>query len=267
MHGRVVDEVAICLPWADWSMVEPVTRVCEAEGRVVRIPMRESALPLEGGIVETFDGQNVVSFVTGPDRALGLLTKRMLDFALSGVLLVVLAPVLVLVAIRIRAVDGTPVIFRQHRVGLHGREFTLLKFRTMVPDAELLRPALIDSNEIIGGAFKVTADPRLTRTGRFLRSTSLDELPQLWNVLRGEMSLVGPRPPLPDEVAQYDLWHRRRLSMKPGMTGLWQVEARRSSSFDQWVRFDLEYIDDWSLLLDLRILLRTVPALFSGEGR
>jgi lipopolysaccharide/colanic/teichoic acid biosynthesis glycosyltransferase len=159
------------------------------------------------------------------------------------------------------------VLFSQTRVGLHGRRFQLYKFRTMAPDAEQRLAEIEHLNEVRGAAFKLTYDPRMTRSGPFLRRTGLDELPQLWNVLRGDMSLVGPRPPLPQEVAGYDVWHRRRLSMKPGITGLWQVSARREPEFDRWVRLDLEYIDRWSLLLDLKIMLRTVPALVSQEGR
>ena len=143
----------------------------------------------------------------------------------------------------------------------------MVKFRSMVRDAVDGLDALLDQNEVRGHAFKLTNDPRVTRVGRWLRRTSLDELPQLWNVLRGEMSLVGPRPPLPAEVAGYDIWHRRRLSMKPGMTGLWQVRARHETDFDRWVEADLEYIDRWSLWLDLRIMLRTIPAMLSREGR
>ena len=137
----------------------------------------------------------------------------------------------------------------------------------MVPDAEAAWPSSRSCNEIKGHAFKMTDDPRLSRTRRLLRATSLDELPQLWNVLRGEMSLVGPRPPLPREVADYDLWHRRRLSMKPGITGLWQVAARREEDFDRWVELDLAYIDRWSIWLDLKIMVRTIPAMLAGEGR
>ena len=150
-------------------------------------------------------------------------------------------------------------------MGLRGRPFTLVKIRTMVADAESLRDGLGERNEIDGPAFKLTDDPRVTRVGRFLRRASLDEMPQFWNVIRGDMSIVGPRPPLPDEVAAYDLWHRRRLAMKPGVTGLWQVSARREEEFDRWVRIDLDYIDRWSLWLDLRIMLRTVPAMLQGR--
>jgi lipopolysaccharide/colanic/teichoic acid biosynthesis glycosyltransferase len=178
-----------------------------------------------------------------------------------------LSPVFGLIALRIRSADGSPVIFRQTRVGLNGRRFELLKFRTMQADAEERLAEIEQLNEISGRAFKVTNDPRLTRSGSFLRRSGLDELPQLWNVVRGEMSLVGPRPPLPSEVDGYDVWHRRRLSMKPGITGLWQVSARREPDFDRWVRLDLEYIDRWSLLLDFKILLRTIPAVVNQEGR
>ncbi|HLO36080.1 MAG TPA: sugar transferase, partial [Candidatus Deferrimicrobium sp.] len=148
-----------------------------------------------------------------------------------------------------------------------GRPFEVVKFRTMIPDAEDRLDDLTSRNEIRGQAFKVTDDPRVTRTGRLLRALSLDELPQLWNVLRGEMSLVGPRPPLRREVDEYDIWHRRRLSMKPGITGLWQVAARREPEFDRWVRMDLDYIDRWSLWLDVKIIVRTIPAVLSQQGR
>jgi lipopolysaccharide/colanic/teichoic acid biosynthesis glycosyltransferase len=197
----------------------------------------------------------------------GLLVKRGIDIILSAAALVVLSPFLLGIALVVRIVDGPPVLFRQVRVGLHGRLFQLVKFRSMVPDAEERLAELQAHNEIQGHAFKVTNDPRLTRTGRWLRRTSIDELPQFWNVLRGEMSLVGPRPPLPREVRDYDVWHRRRLSMKPGITGLWQVAARHEPEFDRWVAIDLDYIDRWSLWLDLKIILRTIPAVLAGEGR
>jgi lipopolysaccharide/colanic/teichoic acid biosynthesis glycosyltransferase len=189
------------------------------------------------------------------------------DLVISGAALILLSPVFALIALRIRLADGSPVIFRQTRVGLNGRRFELLKFRTMQTDAEQRLAEVEELNEISGRAFKVTNDPRLTRSGSFLRRTGFDELPQLLNVLRGEMSIVGPRPPLPQEVAGYDVWHRRRLSMKPGITGLWQVSARREPDFDRWVRLDLEYIDRWSLLLDFKIMLRTIPAVVNQEGR
>ena len=267
LHREVVDEVAICLPVHAWNLVEPVSRLCEEEGKIVRVPLDVTGFAFAGGRVEEFDGMPILSLLYGPDRVLGLAAKRLLDLVLSGAALFLLTPIFVGVAVWIRLVDGPPVLFRQTRIGLHGRPFTVLKFRTMVPDAEARLKELEALNEIRGHAFKVTEDPRLSRTGGLLRRTGLDELPQLWNVLRGEMSLVGPRPPLPREVAGYGVWHRRRLSMKPGITGLWQVGARREPNFDRWVEIDLDYIDRWSLWLDLKIMMRTIPAMLLGHGR
>jgi len=265
LHDQVVDEVVICLPPAAWGLIEAITRLCEEEGKIVRIPLAEGAFDLPGAHHEVFENVPVLSLVYGPDRALGLLAKRLLDVILSALALLILSPILVLVGLIIRLVDGPPVLFTQVRVGLHGREFRVAKFRTMVPDAEELLDELADQNEVSGHAFKVTEDPRLSRTGGWLRRLSIDELPQLVNVLKGEMSLVGPRPPLPREVTEYDLWHRRRLSMKPGITGLWQVSARRQAEFDRWVALDLDYIDRWSLWLDLKIMVRTIPAMLQGR--
>ncbi|MFN8619488.1 MAG: sugar transferase [Chloroflexota bacterium] len=193
--------------------------------------------------------------------------KRGLDLAIASAALVVALPVLAGLGLAIRLLDGGPVLFHQRRIGRDGRPFRMLKLRTMAVDAAERLPELGPHNEVRGAAFKLRRDPRLTRTGAFLRRTSLDELPQLWNVLRGEMSLVGPRPPLPEEVAAYEPWHHRRLSVPPGMTGLWQVTARNHPDFDAWVRLDLAYIDGWSLRGDLELLLRTVPAVLAGDGR
>ena len=203
----------------------------------------------------------------GRTEALTRPVKRAIDVAGAVLGLVLLSPFFALGALLILVIDGRPVLFRQERVGQHGRLFTLLKFRTMVPDAEARLADLGTRNEIRGPGFKITEDPRLTRTGRFLRRSSLDELPQLWNVLKGEMSLVGPRPPLPDEVADYEGWHRRRLEVRPGITGLWQITARREGEFDRWVELDVAYIDNWSLALDVRILLRTIPVVLAFQGR
>lgn len=265
LHSRVVDEVAVCLPFSQWSLIDTITRVCEEEGKIVRIPMDVLDRAISVGKVEELDGTPVFSLVTGPDRAIGMAAKRMLDVLVSVVALVLLSPVFAAIAVAIVRDDGRPILFRQERLGLHGRPFKVIKFRTMSRDAEDRLAGLQHRNEINGSAFKMTDDPRVTGIGRFLRRTSLDELPQLINVLRGEMSLVGPRPPLPGEVDGYDLWHRRRLSMKPGITGLWQVRARREPEFDRWVAADLEYIDRWSLWLDFKILARTIPAAVQGR--
>lgn len=267
LHSQVVDEVAICLPLTQSQHIDEIARLCEEEGKIVRIPMYMLEHTLSAGRVEDVAGLPIYSLVSGPDRVAGLLAKRLLDVAGSCVLLVLLSPLMAAVALAIRFDSAGGVLFRQTRVGLHGRTFEVLKFRTMIDGAERRLAELAERNEIRGHAFKVTNDPRITRVGRWLRRTSLDELPQLWNVFRGEMSLVGPRPPLISEVAGYDVWHRRRLSMKPGMTGLWQVRARSEQDFDRWVETDLEYIDSWSLWLDLRIILRTIPAVLLREGR
>jgi len=265
LHERVVDEVAICLPFSQWSRIDTIARVCEEEGKIVRIPVDVLDRAISAGRIEELDGTPVYSLVSGPDRALALAVKRILDVSAAAVGLVVLSPALAVIAVAIAADGGRPVLFTQERVGLHGRRFRVLKFRSMTRDAEARRAELTDRNEISGRAFKLADDPRITRAGRVLRRTSMDELPQLWNVLRGEMSLVGPRPPIPEEVDGYDLWHRRRLSMKPGITGLWQVRGRRDPNFDRWVAADLEYIDRWSLWLDLKILARTIPAALEGR--
>ena len=267
LHGRIVDEVAICLPFSMEEMIEQVALLCEQEGKVVRIPVAPMGRLLSTGVVESIDGVGVFSMANGPDRAISLALKRVVDVVGAGILMIVLAPVAALLAIAIKLDSSGPVVFRQERVGLHGRCFNVLKFRSMCSDAEQQLDELREQNEINGHAFKLAADPRITRVGRFLRRSSLDELPQLMNVMRGQMSLVGPRPPLPSEVAHYDTWHRRRLSMKPGMTGLWQVRARHSPEFDHWVAQDLEYIDSWSLWLDFKIIARTVPAVIGGTGR
>jgi exopolysaccharide biosynthesis polyprenyl glycosylphosphotransferase len=233
------------------------------EGKIVRVPMDVLDRAFAAGRMEELDGIPVFSLISGPDRLVGLIVKRTLDVVISAVTLVVLSPITLAIALWIRSDDGAPVLFRQVRVGLHGRPFEIAKFRTMVKDAEARYGEVVGLSD--PRAFKLTDDPRITPPGRFLRRTSLDELPQLWNVLRGEMSLVGPRPAPPREVEGYDVWHRRRLSMKPGITGLWQVTARSDDSFERRATLDLDYIDRWSLLLDMKILARTIPAALDGR--
>jgi exopolysaccharide biosynthesis polyprenyl glycosylphosphotransferase len=265
LNSEVVDEVAVCLPFWQWDKVDAITRFCEDQGKIVRVPMDVLDRAFASGRVEDLDGTPVYSLISGPDRAVGLALKRLIDLSIAAVGLILLSPIFVAVAASIRLRDGSPILFRQVRVGLHGRPFKVVKFRTMTPDAEDRFSEVADLGDSHGPAFKMDGDPRVTGLGRHLRRTSLDELPQLWNVLRGEMSLVGPRPAPPREVENYDLWHRRRLSMKPGITGLWQVTARRSNDFDQRAELDLAYIDRWSFWLDLKILLRTIPAAFEGR--
>jgi exopolysaccharide biosynthesis polyprenyl glycosylphosphotransferase len=263
LHDDVIDEVAICLPRSLWDRVNPIAHLCEEEGKIVRVPVDVLDRAFAYGRIEELDGTPVWSMISGPDRMAALIVKRIVDVLVSALALIALSPVLLATALWIRLREGPPVLFRQTRVGLHGRRFDVLKFRTMTTDAEARHTGLAIQAD--PRAFKLTDDPRITPTGRTLRRTSLDELPQLWNVLKGEMSLVGPRPAPPREVEAYDLWHRRRLSMKPGITGLWQVTARRSEIFDDRASLDLNYIDRWSLWLDVKILARTIPAAFEGR--
>jgi len=266
-HDRVVDEVAVCLEPAFLRYLDPVTRLAADEGKVVRVPVDPIGISLPNSRQEEFEGFVVRSLVFGQEHELGLAVKRAADIAGSLIGLLVLSPLLLGTALAIRQRDGPPVLFRQTRVGLSGRPFTIHKFRTMVADADERYNEVAAFSDTRGAAFKMVHDPRVTPTGAFLRRTSLDELPQLWNVLRGDMSLIGPRPAPPREVAGYDIWHRRRLSMKPGITGLWQVGLRMDAHFDDRAQLDLAYIDRWSLLLDLKILLRTVPAVLGRTGK
>jgi lipopolysaccharide/colanic/teichoic acid biosynthesis glycosyltransferase len=203
-----------------------------------------------------------------PPPRLGLIAKRMIDLLGATAGLVLIGPLLLGTAVLIRLLDGRPVLFRQERAGLAERPFWIFKFRTMRQGADAERAALRANNEVAGGAsFKMTDDPRVTRLGRVLRRTSIDEFPQLLNVLRGEMSLVGPRPHPFDDLAGYQPWHHARTAMKPGMTGLWQVSSRRDPDFDRWVELDLDYIRTWSPWLDIKIIARTIPAMLRSEGR
>jgi len=209
----------------------------------------------------------VLPFETPADEGAYLRAgKRLLDVIGSALALVVLSPLILVLAIIIRVTTHGPVFYRSKRIGRGGREFTFLKLRSMVKDAHSKRGHLNHLNEADGPVFKIARDPRITPIGRFMRSTSLDEVPQFWNVLCGDMSLVGPRPPIPEEVAQYEPWQLRRLDVRPGLTCLWQISGRSRIGFQEWMRLDLEYIRHRSLKLDLKILLRTIPAVLSREG-
>lgn len=267
LHTQVVDELGVCLPDSASRWLEPVIGLAAGEGKTVRVAVDPVDEKLPGAVEEEFDRFLVRSIVNDGHREVSLVFKRLIDIAGSAIGLILLSPVYLLTAATLRLADEGPIIFGQSRVGLHGRPFTMYKFRSMVPDAEARLHEVHHLNERNGAAFKASNDPRITRVGRLLRRTSIDELPQLWNVLTGSMSLVGPRPPLPHEVEAYDIWHRRRLSMKPGITGLWQVEARDDPDFDRWVEHDLDYIDEWSIWLDLKILARTLPAMLAHGGR
>jgi exopolysaccharide biosynthesis polyprenyl glycosylphosphotransferase len=195
-----------------------------------------------------------------------LAAKRAFDVVVSSTVLLVLAPLFVVVALLIVLTSRGPVFFAQERVGRHGQPFKMLKFRSMVRNAEALQAGLMDRNEQSGPVFKIERDPRITSAGRLLRKFSLDELPQFINVLRGDMSIVGPRPPLPGEVAKYESWQRRRLSVPPGITCVWQVSGRNDTSFEKWMYLDMQYIDHWSLMKDVKLILKTLPVVLSGRG-
>jgi len=261
LHSRVVDQIAVTAAVDDPGfrlIVETAIR----EGKTIWVMLDAFGSRLMG---RTAPGQVVVLAPPGDSLSLG--AKRVLDIAISAVGLFLTAPVMLVAAIAIKLDDPAgPVIFRQRRVGLHGREFTCLKFRSMVADAESRRQALLGQNEMDGPVFKIRRDPRITAVGRVLRKYSLDEIPQLWNVLRGDMSLVGPRPPLPAEVREYQPDFRRRLALRPGLTCLWQISGRNNVDFATWMELDLRYIDNWSFWLDLVILLRTIPTVLFGSG-
>lgn len=268
LWGRAIDEVVFIPDSAPISAVRPLMAVCEEMGVRTHLPLNFFHAHIARPLVDWFEDVPVLSY--WPTRPIGpaLLFKYTFDRVAAAVLLMLFSPIMLAAALAIRMTSprGAPVLFRQTRCGLNGRLFTLYKFRTMRPGAEAERAALENQNEQEGPVFKIKNDPRITRLGRLLRKTSIDELPQIWNVLRGEMSLVGPRPPLPGEVVQYDRWQRRRLSMKPGITCLWQVSGRNMISFENWMKMDLEYIDNWSLRLDFKILAKTVYVVVTGYG-
>ena len=211
-------------------------------------------------------GDGYLHFVTHAPAPHQRAIKRLFDIISSTAALLALSPLLVTVAVLIKLTSRGPIFFKQQRVGLHGKPFDMLKFRSMVVNAEELKATLEALNEQTGPVFKMTNDPRITRIGRFIRKYSIDELPQLLNVLRGEMSVVGPRPPLPKEVEKYAAWQRRRLSVRPGLTCIWQVSGRNQISFEEWMYLDMQYIDNWTLLTDLSLILKTVPVVVTGRG-
>ncbi|HYV64672.1 MAG TPA: sugar transferase [Myxococcales bacterium] len=240
--------------------------VCEALGTPFALPAYslrlERAVPNAGH--GATDGYIHFGFSDDKQHQLGL--KRLFDIAVSATALWLLTPLFVAVAVLIKLTSCGPVFFRQTRTGMQGREFNILKFRTMVVGADALKSKLAARNEQTGPVFKMRNDPRVTPFGRFLRKYSIDELPQLINVIRGDMSLVGPRPPLPAEVMKYAPWQRRRLSVRPGLTCIWQVSGRSGISFEQWMYMDIQYIDHWSLLRDIQLIFQTVPAVLTGRG-
>ena len=262
-----VDEIVVCLPVETrFSDIVMIVQRARDLGVVVRLmPEIEDGSLLRGMHIEEFESECVITLFR-EHMLMQLLMKRMIDTALSLIVIIILLPVMALVAILIKLSSPGPVFFVQNRVGMNQRQFRLYKFRSMVADAEARKFGLEHLNERDGPAFKIDNDPRTTRIGRFIRKTSIDELPQLFNVLSGEMSLVGPRPPLPSEVKRYEWLFRKRLSVKPGITCIWQISGRNDVSFDQWMKMDHDYIENWSLWLDLVILIKTIPAVLFVRG-
>ena len=263
---EVVDEVVLAVPTRQLGDLEPVLLQCQELGIRVRVALQPFPHLNPHVEVEALDGTPLLTFSTMPTAPLALFAKRVIDVVVGAVSALASAPLWLAAALAVRLTSRGPVLYRQERCGLHGRRFVLLKFRTMVENAETLRGEVAHLNVMDGPVFKAPADPRVTRVGRLLRRSSLDELPQLLNVIKGDMSLVGPRPPIPQEVEKYEPWQRRRLAMKPGITCLWQISGRSQLDFSTWMELDLAYIDHWSLWLDLKILALTVPAVFSGRG-
>lgn len=267
LQDQVVDEVIMCVPIK--SFYEKASRIiaqCDEHGIAVRFVSDIFTPAQRRALIDQIDDHRFMTVSTAPDHE-GLVVKYLVDYIIALALLACLAPLFLVVCVLIKATSPGPVFFVQDRVGLNKRRFRLYKFRTMIVDAEQKLADLEHLNEASGPAFKITRDPRVTPIGRLLRKTSIDELPQLLNILKGEMSLVGPRPlPVRDYIGFSQDCHRRRLSVRPGITGLWQVGGRSSMSFDKWMELDLQYIDQWSLWLDLKILFMTVPAVVKGTG-
>ena len=268
LHQTSANGIIINAKHVFFGQVEKAIQACEIEGVEAWLVADFFKTQVSRTALDDFQGRPVLVFRSAPEASWQGVFKQALDLSVAFLLILLLLPVWLLVPIAIRLSSPGPVLFRQRRCGLNGAPFTMLKFRSMVSNAEQLKQELAALNEMGGPVFKVTNDPRVTKIGRLLRKYSIDEVPQLFNVLRGEMSLVGPRPLPVDEVRRFDdPVHRRRLSVKPGLTCLWQVSGRNKvKDFKDWVRLDLEYIDNWSLWLDVKILWRTIPVVLTGEG-
>ena len=266
LHNRIVDEVVFAVEKEELLELEPLMQQCEQEGVRIRIQLDFLPKGFSHIFVEHLAHVPLLTLASTPQNDFALLFKRTVDVILSILSLVVLSPLFLFLALLVKLTSKGPVLFRQIRCGLGGRQFVLLKFRSMVVDADELLADLSALNEAEAPLFKMRNDPRCTKLGRWMRMFSMDELPQLWNILRGDMSLVGPRPPLPQEVEQYQPWQRRRLRMRPGLTCLWALEGRSQLRFELLTRLDLLYIDNWSVWLDLKILIKTIPTVLSGRG-
>jgi exopolysaccharide biosynthesis polyprenyl glycosylphosphotransferase len=264
---RALDEVYIAgHAVRQGDEMQEAVRTCERFGVPFALPASEFRLERARPADPRAVGDGYVHYVTVENKPAQRALKRVFDVCASTAALALLSPVFLVVSVAIKLTSSGPILFRQERVGLHGRRFHMLKFRSMVENAEAMRAQLEKMNEQSGPVFKIERDPRITAVGRLIRKLSVDELPQLLNVLRGEMAIVGPRPPLPSEVAKYEPWQRRRLSVRPGITCVWQVSGRSQISFERWMYLDMQYIDHWSLGKDLKLIWKTVPAVLGGRG-
>ena len=267
MEVDIIDEVLYVKKKVNPSEVRNVISSCEELGVIFRLRYDEKRINLTNATRTKIGDEKFLNFINIPYNSWALAIKKIMDLNISLIMIILLSPFLLAISILIKVSSPGPVIFKQKRVGLRGRLFSLYKFRTMVPDAELLKKKLNSNNEMDGPVFKIKDDPRVTGIGKFLRKTGLDELPQLFNILKGEMSLIGPRPPIPSETQQYERWQLRRLSVKPGLSCFWQIKPDRNSiKFEKWMEMDLAYIDNWSLRLDFIILLKTIKTVFLRSG-
>jgi exopolysaccharide biosynthesis polyprenyl glycosylphosphotransferase len=267
MEVDILDEVLYLKNKVIPSEVRETVRSCEELGVVFSLRYKDSNIKLTNAIKTTIGEEKFLTFINIPHNLFALTIKKITDISISLFLTIILSPFLLGIALMIKITSRGPVIFKQTRVGLRGRQFSLYKFRTMIVDAEKFKKELEAENEADGPVFKIKDDPRVTAIGKILRKSGLDELPQLFNILKGEMSLIGPRPPLPEETKSYKRWQLRRLSVKPGLSCFWQIKPDRNSiKFEKWMEMDLAYIDNWSLRLDFIILLKTIATVFQRTG-
>ena len=265
LQRHVIDEIVFAVDSHRLSGLEEVFLLCDEEGVRTRVALDFFPHVNSQMFLDRLGTKPLLTFSAAPHDEIRLLLKRVTDVILSAVFLLILWPFMLLIALMIRLTSPGPAIFRQERCGLNGRRFAFYKFRSMCDNAEELKASLMHLNHK-STAFKIPDDPRLTAIGRFLRKFSIDEWPQLWNVFKGDMSLVGPRPAVPEEVELYQRWQRRRLRMRPGLTCLWALAGRDTLDFDTWMKLDMQYIDSWSLELDWQIILRTIPQVLTGSG-
>jgi exopolysaccharide biosynthesis polyprenyl glycosylphosphotransferase len=267
MEVNILDEVLYIKNKVIPSEVRETIRSCEELGVIFSLKYKDSNIKLTNAIKTNIGTEKFLTFINIPHNSFALAIKKILDISVSLFMIISLSPVLLIIAILIKLTSPGPLIFKQVRVGLRGRQFNLYKFRTMIVNAEILRKGLEAENEADGPVFKIKDDPRVTKIGKYLRKTGLDELPQLFNILKGEMSLIGPRPPLHEETKLYKRWQLRRLSVKPGLSCFWQIKPDRNNiKFEKWMELDLAYIDNWSLRLDFIIFLKTIKTVFKRTG-